>query len=275
MIIGIDIGGSTTQGVLLRNGKVTGFSSIQASDEMASAAGCLGKILSANRIEIGKVKIVAATGGGSKKRLSKRILGIPIKKVDEIKAMGLGGLNLTGKNKCFVVSIGTGTAMVAVKDSGKNIMHAGGTGIGGGTLKGLYRLLLNKDDINNLESLARKGDLKKTDLAVKDIVGKGIGKLPPNATAANFGKLSDETGGNDIALGLLNMVAEVIGTLSVFAARNYGLEKDIIFIGKVTRNRTLMKKINSVVRTFGGRAIVPKNAEFATAIGAAKALNSK
>jgi len=134
MIIGIDIGGSTTQGILLRDGKITGFVSIQASDELASAAGCLGKILSGNRIEIDQVKLVAATGGGSKKRLSKKILGIPVKKVDEIRAMGLGGLNLTRKSKCFVVSVGTGTAMVAVKDNGKFIKHAGGTGIGGGTL---------------------------------------------------------------------------------------------------------------------------------------------
>ncbi len=54
MIIGIDIGGSTTQGVLVRNGKITGFVDIHASDELASAAGCLGKILSTNRIGIGQ-----------------------------------------------------------------------------------------------------------------------------------------------------------------------------------------------------------------------------
>ncbi|UCC91238.1 MAG: hypothetical protein JSV39_02880 [Candidatus Aenigmatarchaeota archaeon] len=74
MIIGIDIGGSTTQGVLVRDGKITGFVDIHASDELASAAGCLGKILSTNRIEIGQVKFVAATGGGSKKKISNKIL---------------------------------------------------------------------------------------------------------------------------------------------------------------------------------------------------------
>lgn len=271
MIIGIDIGGSTTQGVLVRNGKISGFVSIQASDELASAAGCLGKIFNRNKIDIAKIKGVAATGGGSR-AIGKKILGIPVKKVDEIRAMGLGGLNLTRKKKCFVVSIGTGTAMVAVKDSGKKIIHAGGTGIGGGTLKGLFELILNKHDINNLEILAKKGNLKKVDLTVKDIVGKGIGKLSPGATAANFAKLKDDAGNHDIALGLLNMIGEVIGTLSTFAARNYGLEKDIVFVGKVTKNRTLMKRLQETVRIFGGKSYVPKNAEFATAIGAAKAL---
>ncbi len=271
MIIGVDIGGSTTQGVLVKNGRITGFVSIQASDELASAAGCIGKILSGNGVEIERIKAVAATGGGSRS-LGKNILGIPVQKVDEIKAMGLGGLTLTRKKKCFVVSIGTGTAMVAVRDSGKKITHAGGTGVGGGMLKGLYRLLLNKHDINNLEVLARKGNLRKVDLTVKDIVGRGIGKLPPNATAANFGKLTDDATQNDIALGLINLVAEVVGTLSTFAARNYGLEKDIVFIGKVTRNRTLIRKLQQVVRTFGGRALIPSKAEFATAIGAAKAV---
>jgi type II pantothenate kinase len=272
MIIGIDIGGSTTQGVLARNERINGYVSIQADDDVASAAGCLGKIVTKSKIELKDIKVVAATGGGTKKRMSKNILGIPMKKIDEIKAIGLGGLNLTNKNKCFVVSIGTGTAMVSVKDNGKTIKHAGGTGIGGGTLKGLYRLLLNKHDISNLENLARRGNLKNVDLTVKDIIGTGIGKLSSSATAANFAKLSDHADRQDIALGLLNMVGEVVGTLSVFAAKNQGLEKDIVFVGKVTANKTLMKKIQEVVKIFGGKSVVPAHAEFATAIGAAKSL---
>ncbi len=271
MIVGIDIGGSTTQGVMLRKGKISSFTAIQASDAMASAAGCLGKIVTENRTTINRVIAVAATGGGSKK-LNSSLLGIPVKKVEEIKAIGLGGMMLTGKKKCFVVSIGTGTAMVAVTDGGKIIRHVGGTGVGGGTLKGLFRLLLNKDDINNLEILASKGDLKKIDLTVRDIVGTKIGNLSPEATAANFGRLCDETTSHDIALGLISMVGEVVGTLSTFAAKNHGLEKDIVFIGKVTKNKTLMRKIQNVVKIFGGRSIVPEHAEFATAIGAARAL---
>jgi type II pantothenate kinase len=273
MIVGIDIGGSTTQGVMMRNGKISSFTAIHASDAMASAAGCLGKIITENRMRIDMVTAVAATGGGAGK-LNKSLLGIPVKKVEEIKAIGLGGMALTGKKKCFVVSIGTGTAMVAVTDGGKVIKHVGGTGVGGGTLKGLFKLLLNKDDINNLELLAEKGNIKKINLTVRDIVGKGIGEISAEATAANFGKLSDDTSEHDIALGLINMVGEVVGTLSTFAARNHGLEKDIVFIGKVTRNKMLMKKLQDAVRTFGGRAVVPSHAEFATAIGAAKALTS-
>jgi type II pantothenate kinase len=271
MIVGIDIGGSTTQGVLVRNGKISGFVSIHSNDAMASAAGCLGKLLTESKTGIHKVKAVAATGGGSKS-LGKALLGIPVRKVDEIKAIGLGGLMLTGKKRCFVVSIGTGTAMVAVNDGGRSIKHVGGTGVGGGTLKGLYRLLLNKDDINNLEVLALKGDLKNIDLTVRDIVGRGIGKLSPSATAANFGKLSDHATPHDIALGLINMVGEVVGSLATFAAMNHGLEKDIVFIGKVTRNKTLMKRVQETAKTFGGKVVIPSHAEFATAIGAAKSL---
>jgi type II pantothenate kinase len=274
MIVGIDIGGSTTQGVLLRNGKISGYASIHASDELASAAGCLGRILSDSRVRVDQIRYVAATGGGAK-ALGKTLLGIPVKKVGEIKAMGLGGLTLTKKRKCFVVSIGTGTAMVSVTDSGKAIRHVGGTGIGGGTLKGLFKLLLNKEDINNLEILAKSGNLAKVNLTVKDIVGRGIGNLSPSATAANFGKLSDHTTEHDIALGLLNMVGEVVGTLATFAAKNHGLEKEIVFIGKVTKNRTLMKRVGEVVKVFGGRAVISGRAEFATAIGAAKALTEE
>lgn len=272
MIIGIDIGGSTTQGALAYDGKIGGFASIQASDETACAAGCLGKILSDNKIDIKDVRVVAATGGGSKRKLGKKILGIPVKKVSEIKAIGLGGLALTRKSKCFVVSLGTGTAMVSVRSKGKSIEHVGGTGVGGGMLKGLYDLILNKRKIENIELVARKGNLDNVDLRLKDIVGRGLGNLPADATAANFGKLSDDTKEEDVALGLMNVVGEVIGTLSVFAARNRGLEKDIVFVGKVTGNRVLMDRIGKVVRMFGGRSVTPKNAEFATAIGAAKSL---
>ncbi|MCK5021616.1 MAG: hypothetical protein KAS32_31705, partial [Candidatus Peribacteraceae bacterium] len=225
------------------------------------------------RVDLSKISTVAATGGGSKKRINGKLLGIPIKKVDEIKAIGLGGMYLTGKRKCFVVSIGTGTAMVSVKEGGKEIKHIGGTGIGGGTLSGLYQLLLNKRDINSLEVMAKKGNLGRVDLKLRDIVGKGIGKLPASATAANFAKLSDNTTSNDIAKGILNMVAEIIGTMSVFAAKNYGLEKDIVFVGKVTKNKILMRKIQEVVKTFRGSSMVPLKAEFATAIGAAKSLD--
>lgn len=272
MIVGIDIGGSTTQGVLIHKGRLNGFSSIQASDEMASAAGCLGKIVNQRRIELSSIKFIAATGGGSKKKLNSRILGINVRKVDEIKAIGLGGLALSGKRKALVVSIGTGTAMVAAKHGGKFIKHVGGTGVGGGMLKGLFELILNKRQIENLESLAKGGDLSNVDLRIKDIVGKGLGKLPANATAANFAKLSDNTKDKDIAMGLINAVGEIIGTLAFFAAKNQGLEKDIVFVGKVTKNRTLMRRVQQVVRTFGGDSMVPIKAEFATAIGAAKAL---
>ncbi len=271
MIVGIDIGGSTTQGVLLRNGKISGYVSIHASDELASAAGCLGKILSDRRVSVNQIRCVAATGGGSR-ALGKTLLGIPVKKVGEIKAMGFGGLTLTRKRKCFVVSIGTGTAMVSVTEGGNVIRHVGGTGVGGGTLKGLFKLLLNKDDINNLEILAKNGDLSKVDLTIRDLVGKGLGDLSPSATAANFARLSDHTTEHDIALGLINMVGEIVGTLATFAAKNHGLEKEIVFIGKVTKNKTLMKRVGEVVKVFGGRATISERAEFATAIGAAKAL---
>jgi type II pantothenate kinase len=256
---------------LLRNGKISGFASIQASDQLASAAGCLGKILSESKVGVHQIEAVATTGGGSR-YIGKKLLGIPVRKVDEIKALGLGGMVLAKKKRCFIVSIGTGTAMVMVEDGGKRIKHVCGTGVGGGTLKGLFRLLLNKHDIENLEIMAKKGDLAKINLTVKDIVGKGIGKLSAKATAANFGKIVDDITHSDIALGIINLVAEVIGTISTFAARVYGLEKDIVFIGKVTKNKTLMKRIEEVVRTFDGKCVVPKRAEFATAIGAARAL---
>ena len=69
------------------------------------------------------VHAIAASGGGSR-LISDEILGLPVKRVDEIKAIGLGGLFLAKKDRGLVVSAGTGTALAAAYEGGKIIRHA-------------------------------------------------------------------------------------------------------------------------------------------------------
>ena len=69
--------------------------------------------------------------------------------------------------------------------------------------------MLGVSTIERLEKLARKGDLRRIDLSVRDIAGGSIGDLPPSTTAANFGKISADATPEDKALAIMNMIIGV------------------------------------------------------------------
>jgi len=194
---------------------------------------------------------------------------VPVHKVPEITAIGLGGSTLADKPEALVVSMGTGTAMVSVK--GSAIEHVSGTGVGGGTLLGLSKHLLNVARVETLEQLAVRGDLSRIDLTVGDVAGGPVGNLPADATASNFGKLSSDVSPEDKARALINMIAEVIVSLSVTAARASGL-CDIVLTGKLIRVQPFVERVTATRLLFDRTFIIPPHAEFATAIGAARSL---
>lgn len=266
MIIGIDIGGSTTDAVLLDD--TTHVVSVEANDPIAAAAGALGKLISDLNRRLSDVTEIAATGGGAR-LLGDELLGVPVRKVSEITAIGIGGSTLARKRDALVVSMGTGTAMVSVK--GETIVHMGGTGVGGGTLLGLSKHLLNVSRLETLEELASRGNLAHIDLTVGDVAGGPVGNLPADATASNFGKLSSDVTPEDKARALINMIGEVIVVLSITAARAAGLS-DIVLTGKLVRVKTFVERVKATRRLFDRQFIIPEYAEFATAIGAARSL---
>jgi len=257
MIVGIDIGGSTTDAVVLDNGDVH-VVTIEANDPIAAAAGALGKLVQTCGLPLGQVTRVAATGAGSR-ALDETLFGLPVVKV--------GGTSLAGKRRALVVSLGTGTAIVSVNP--ERIEHVSGTGLGGGTLRGLSRHMLGVSSLNTLEAMAERGDLSRVDLTVRDIAGGPIGDLPPGTTAANFGKITADATAEDKALAIMNLIVEVVSVLSIAAARASGQE-DIVMTGKLTRIFRFMQKMKRL--NFGyGRFIIPEHADYATAIGAARA----
>jgi type II pantothenate kinase len=265
MIVGIDIGGSTTDAVILEDGEFH-VVTIEANDPVAAAAGALGKLVEQYGIDLNQVERVAATGAGSR-ALGERLLGRQIVKVSEFTAIGVGGTSLAGKQRALVVSLGTGTAIVSV--NGEKIDHTGGTGVGGGTLLGLSKHILGVSSIDTLEAMASRGDLRRVDLKVGDIAGGPIGDLPAGTTAANFGKIRADATPEDKALAIINMIVEVIGVLSLANARACGQE-DIVLTGKITRIFRFMQKIRRLEFMFGRGFVIPDHADYATAIGAAR-----
>lgn len=265
MVIGLDIGGSTTKIVGLRDGEVVAPILVKATDPVASAFGALGKFLSLNHLELGQVTRVMATGVGAS-YLKGDLLGLRTVRVPEFLAIGLGGLRLSGLQEAVVVSMGTGTAFVKADEKG--IRHLGGTGVGGGTLLGLANRMLNIRDFDLLVELAAAGDLSRVDLMIGDITEDEIPGLPSTSTASNFGRISDGAGREDVALGILNLVFQTIGVMAVMVSRDRN-PLQVVLTGNLTIVPQARPIFEGLEELYATRFLIPDDAEYATAIGAA------
>ena len=188
-VIGIDVGGSTTKIVgYTDEGKLISVLKVEAADPLTSAYGALGKFINENGLSLADVKQIILTGVGSS-LFKKEVYGIPTAKVDEFKAIGLGGLALSGKEEGLIVSMGTGTAFVRAGKDG--IRHIGGSGVGGGTVVGLCSKLSGATSFKTVVEKAAQGTLNHVDLNIGDISKGVISTLTPDTTASNFGKMTD------------------------------------------------------------------------------------
>jgi len=273
MILGIDIGGSTTDIVALKNYEIFDLFTVEASDPTTSAYGALGKMLTKNRLGIDDIEKIAITGVGSS-FIDKTIFGIETIRIEEFDAIGLGGSYLSGIDKTLVVSLGTGTAMVNVNKN--KIEHIGGTGIGGGTLLGLGKGILNIIDFDEIINLAKKGDLSKVDLTIGDISNEKVGHLPQTITASNLGNVHKVAEEKDYARGILNLIYQNVGMLAVFGAQMTG-NKDIVFTGKLAQVEagiSILKDLRKN-KSYNMNFHFPEHATFSTAIGAGIAVQKK
>jgi len=271
MIIGIDVGISTTKIVGLSEGRVISPIRITAADQVTSLYGAFGKFLHDNHIELSDVEQVMVTGVGSA-YIDKNIYGIPTKKVDEFVADGLGARFESGLDKAIVVSMGTGTSFVQCE--GDEIRHIGGIGIGGGTLQGLARVMLNTRDPKQIDTLAKQGNIHNINLLIGDISKHPLPGLPMDATASLFSKAQYDAPKEDIALGIVYMVLQAIGSAAILSALNSGI-KDFVLIGNLTLWPQCKDIYPMLEKFYKVHFHIPEYAEFCTAIGAALSYSSK
>lgn len=271
MTIGLDLGGSTTDIVGILGGELVDPLTVRADDPVASAAGALGKFINSNNLSLQEIKHIAVTGVGMDK-IKDSLLGITVRGIDEFTAIGTGGAFLSGLKDGIVVSMGTGTAIVDVEDD--RISHWGGTGLGGGTLLGLSKYLLRTTDIHRIVQKASRGDLSRVDISVGDITNEPLEGLPENTTASNFGKAADEATDEDLAMAVINLVCQNIGVIAVGAARCTENET-IVLTGKLATLPQMKEITDNLSTLYGKTFIIPDHAPFATAIGAALALEKK
>ena len=266
VILGIDIGGSTTKIVGLRtDGSVVSMLRVRAEDQVTSLYGALGNYLTSSGLTLQDVRRVVLTGVGAS-YVDGDIFGLPTCKVDEFSASGTGALALSGQEQAVVVTMGTGTAFMWAERGGA-VRHLCGSGIGGGTLGGLCRKLVGMERFGQIKRLAEEGDLSHVDLTIADITCNPAATLDPTLTAANFGNLAEDASPADLAAGTVNLVLQAIGTMTVLACQCCNT-RTVVLTGSMTTLSQVKPNFENFENLYGIHYIVPENATFATAIGA-------
>ncbi len=209
-----------------------------------------------------------AVTGGNRERLPATIDERPVHRVDEVHAIGRGGRELGGVERAIVTSAGSGTAVVAADVDGAR--HITGSGVGGGTLVGLGRMLLDIADPRELDALARVGTHRALNLTIGEILGGAIGSLPPDTTAVNFGRVARDpidARPADVAAALVNMVGQVIAVIAINAARATQ-HTDIVVVGHLTDLPSIRSVLETVGRFYSAPLRIPEHGGYATAMGA-------
>ena len=254
IVIGIDVGISTTKIVGIKNNKVSAPIRITAADPITSLYGAFGKYLHDNDIELKDVEHVMLTGVGAA-YIDQPIYGLPTSKSQEFIADGLGARFESKLDHTIVVSMGTGTSFV--KCDGDDMCHIGGIGVGGGTLAGLARIMLNTSDITQVAALAKQGN------SAQPLPG-----LPMDTTASNFARAQSDASKEDIAAGIIKMVLQSIGSAAWLASLGSDI-RDFVLIGNLSLLPQCKEVFPALEKLYDIRFHIPKYSQYCTAIGAA------
>ena len=103
-----------------------------------------------------------------------------------------------------------------------------------------------------------------------DDIEHRISNMDKETTASNFGKVSDMAAPEDLALGVCNLVFQTVGTLAAFSTRGAGM-RDVVLTGNLAMVPMARKVFSDFEKLYDARFIIPDNADFATALGAALA----
>ncbi len=264
LVLGVDIGGSTTKVVGFNGETKIGCLQIKTEDQLTSFHGAVGKFLAIHGMCVENLKCIVVTGVGSS-FLEGDVYGVKTLKVSEFDSIGYGGLYLSSKDSALVVSMGTGTAYVLA--DGKDMTHLIGSAVGGGTLVGLSRLLLGVTDLDLLNEYMSNGSLLNVDLYIGDICRDVIPSLPPDKNASNFGWIKSGATKNDLALGIANMVYQTIGILAVAHVKRTNVE-NIILTGSMTKFSCIKDIFARLENLHNVKFTIPDDAIFSTAVGA-------
>lgn len=246
---GIDIGAKTTKVVILKdNEEVLARSSVLTGfDQKASAEGALEEALQKAKAARNELKHIISTGVGRK--AAPYISG----DVTEISANAKGGYFLFPSAR-VVVDVGAeeGRAVRCdargnIKDFAVNEKCAAGAG-------------------SFIEAMARALEVSIEEFAELSL--KSTTNIPLNAQCVIFAEsevvslIHTKIPRPDISRAIHDAIADRIASM----IRRVGIEKDIILIGGVARNKGFVDALN---RNLELEVIVPEEPEYVSALGAA------
>jgi type II pantothenate kinase len=263
MKVAIDFGITNTDVIIDRDPHE--FHSLSSNSLNSSKEETISETLKSLKVTDSIEKIFVT--GGKSASLPSRYKDTEIIKVAEIDAIAAGAKQLFDLNQnALIVSAGTGTACVWLNES--KYTHLGGIAVGGGTFEGLGKLLTGNGNGLELNEFGIKGDRKKIDLLINDVVTE-LGSLPGDITAVNFGNTKElglDTMEN-VSASLGNMIGEIIGTTAALYAHILQLQ-DVYFVGR-TANLSLIKEgINSRLALSSLNGYFHENGGYANALGA-------
>lgn len=261
--IGIDIGTSnikiieTNEKLEIKNKKI--FEKINPNI-------ALEEFINTYNINLNDVKQVVITGVGTDK-FEENLFKCSVKYVPEFIAIGNSGKIILNNEDAIIASAGTGTAFIM--NQGSTITHIGGTGVGGGTLVNLCKIVAPDIRFDEINYAIENGNLENVDLRIKDVTTNNIETLPADITAANFGKLNNKASNNDMILGIVNMIFETIGVMAALIAKGNKIKK-IIVIGQIAKIPYAREVLNKIEKLHNVEFLIPENPEYMTVIGAVK-----
>ena len=118
------------------------------------------------------------------------------------------------------------------------------------------------------EEFVADGHVSKINLLIGDISAKPLPGLPMNAPASLFSNAKANASREDIAMGLIWMVLQSIGSATILSSLESGI-KDFVLIGNLTLLPQCREVFPAMEKLYGVRFRIPKYSEFCTAIGAA------
>ncbi len=245
---GVDIGAETVKVVILNDGQIMGWSTIQAGlDRKVSSEEALELALEQAGLTQGEIERVTATGLGRKE--------VPFAGGDVIEMIAdARGIVHLFPSVRTVIDIGAEeargirlNAQGKMQDFAKNDKCAAGVGA-------------------FVESMARALEITTEEMGPVSLKSKQ--DIPMNVTCVVFAEsevvslIHSKVPKEDIAAA----IHEAVATRTVSMARRIGIEKDVAFIGGVAKNAGVAAKLK---KHLGTDLIVPENPQIVGALGAA------
>jgi len=263
--LGIDIGATTVKIVGFDKDEIICPMRFANTEPNKSAIDAFDSFIEKAGILLSDIEKIVLTGVGAS-YFNEGIYSVKTYIADELFCIGNGAMYVTDEKSAFVASVGTGTCFI--KADKKGFKHCGGSGVGGGTIRGLSKLILDKDDFDEALHLANAGKLHNVDLFIGDISKKNVGSMGSEITASNFGNIKETANSSDIALGIFNMVFQTVGMLAKFCFEAETPES-ITVIGSTVENDVAKLCFKAFSEFTGIEYNIPEKAAFVTAIGAA------